>query len=216
MLIGFSFITQPNMYARGILFGKMKYELGDHASVKCPESGLEADIEFKVKGWMGGSYNALGGQIKDTKSGKALFELSGFWNGEMFIKDLAVGAPPMTVSREMTRLTISQTGKKQLLFDATHARETRPKSRPMQEQTDRESQRLWSQVTQAIRAADHRVATDEKSAIEDRQREEAAQRGEGVEWQPKLFRRAKGAAGGGGPGDENGEESLDWVIDARM
>ena len=52
--------------------------------------------------------------------------------------------------------------------------------------------------------------------IEDRQRDEAAQRGEGVEWQPKLFRKAKGAAGNGGPGDVDGEETLDWVINAKM
>lgn len=84
-----SFITQPNMYARGILFGKMRYELGDHASIKCPESGLEADIEFKVKGWMGGTYNAIGGTIKD-RSGKALYELSGLWTEAMYIKNLAV------------------------------------------------------------------------------------------------------------------------------
>ena len=49
------------MYARGILFGKMKYELGDHAVVRCPETGLEVDIEFKVKGWVGGGYNAIAG-----------------------------------------------------------------------------------------------------------------------------------------------------------
>lgn len=67
-----SFITQPNMYARGILFGKMKYELGDHAVVRCPESGLEADIEFKVKGWVGGTYNAISGFIKESKTGKNL------------------------------------------------------------------------------------------------------------------------------------------------
>ena len=79
------------MYARGILFGKMKYELGDHAVVRCPETGLEADIEFKVKGWVGGTYNAIGGYIKDSKSGKNLFELSGLWHDEMFIKDLTTG-----------------------------------------------------------------------------------------------------------------------------
>jgi len=78
------------MYARGILFGKMKYELGDHAYVRCPELGLVADVEFKTKGWMSGTYNAIGGFIKDMKSDKNLFELSGFWNGEMYIKDLAV------------------------------------------------------------------------------------------------------------------------------
>lgn len=175
------------MYARGILFGKMKYELGDHASVKCPESGLEADIEFKVKGWMGGTYNALGGFIKDSKSGKNLFELSGFWHGEMFIKDLS-------------------TGKKELLFDATHARETRPKSRPLSEQSPRESQKLWDSTTRAIKKADQNTATDEKSKIEDMQRQEAAERGEGVDWQPKLFTRAP-------PGDE---EKLDWIINATV
>lgn len=77
------------MYARGILFGKMKYELGDHSYIRCPETGMEADIEFKMKGWMGGTYNAIGGHISD-KNGKHLFELSGLWNEEMWIKDLTV------------------------------------------------------------------------------------------------------------------------------
>lgn len=77
------------MYARGILFGKMKYELGDHSYIRCPETGMEADIEFKTKGWMGGTYNAIGGFISD-KSGKHLYELSGLWNEEMWIKDLTV------------------------------------------------------------------------------------------------------------------------------
>jgi hypothetical protein len=84
------FLTQPNMYARGILFGKMKYELGDHSYVRCPELGLAADIEFKVKGYFGGTYNAIGGNIKNEKTGELLYELSGLWNGEMWIKDLTV------------------------------------------------------------------------------------------------------------------------------
>lgn len=109
-----------------------------------------------------------------------------------------------------------QTGKKEVLFDASHAKETPPKSRPMSEQGDRESQKLWAKVTEAIKKRDQNVATDEKSRIEDMQRAEAAERGEHAEWQPKLFRKAKGAAGGGGPGDEDGEDSLDWVIDAAV
>src|SRR4051812_17783228 len=82
-------LTQPNMYARGILFGKMKYELGDHSFVRCPELGLSADIEFKTKGYFGGTYNAIGGSIKN-KNDNQLFELSGFWNEEMYIKNLVV------------------------------------------------------------------------------------------------------------------------------
>lgn len=78
------------MYARGILFGKMKYELGDHSFVRCPELNLAADIEFKTKGWVGGTYNAIGGTIKNEKTGEILFELSGLWSDEMFIKDVKV------------------------------------------------------------------------------------------------------------------------------
>ena len=78
------------MYARGILFGKMRYELGDHSFVRCPESGLVADLEFKTKGYFSGTYNAIAGFIKDTKTDKNLYELSGLWNEEMYIKDLTV------------------------------------------------------------------------------------------------------------------------------
>ncbi|KAL9081232.1 MAG: hypothetical protein Q9157_000207 [Trypethelium eluteriae] len=189
-----SFITQPNMYARNIIVGKMQYELGDHSFVRCPESGLEADIEFKTKGWIGGNYNVVGGYIKDTKAGKNLYELSGLWSGEMTMKNLS-------------------TGKKEVLFDATHARAAYPQTRPLEEQGERESQRLWAKTTAAIRKTDHRAATDDKSRIEDRQRDEASQREkQGLEWQPQLFRRVQG--GPGGP--EEGEENLDWIINADI
>ena len=88
------------MYARGILFGKMKYELGDHSFVRCPETGLAADIEFKTKGYFGGTYNAIGGIIKNEKTGENLYELSGMWSGDMMIKNILVKSndiPPATL-----------------------------------------------------------------------------------------------------------------------
>ena len=97
------FLTQPNMYARGILFGKMKYELGDHSFVRCPELGLSADIEFKTKGYFGGTYNAIGGMIKNDKTGEVLFELSGMWSGEMWLKDLKVIFTQFLCGRILTR-----------------------------------------------------------------------------------------------------------------
>lgn len=165
----------------------MKYELGDHAVVRCPETGLEADIEFKVKGWVSGAYNAVGGYIKDSKSGKNLYEISGFWNAEMYLKDLS-------------------TGKKQLIFDAAHSRPTAIRTRPLEEQSARESQKLWDSTVRAIKKADQKVATEEKSKIEDEQRREAAERGEGSVWQPKLFKAAP-------PGDE---QNLDWILNAPI
>ncbi|KAF9884310.1 hypothetical protein FE257_001888 [Aspergillus nanangensis] len=187
-------LTQPNMYARGILFGKMKYELGDHSYVRCPENHLVADIDFKTKGYFSGTYNAIGGTIKNEQTGEVYYELSGLWNGEMDIKDV-------------------RTQEKKPLFDATHAKHTAPVSRPMEQQGERESQRLWQSTVKAIIACDHEAATDEKTKIEDRQREEAAKRNEdGIEWHPKLFRHTEG--GPGGP--DEGEEDLDWIINARI
>jgi hypothetical protein len=91
----------------------MKYELGDHAYVKCPETGLVADLEFKTKGYFSGTYNAIGGYIRDS-SGKNLFELSGVWNEEMYIKDLTVryvltGSKDWLTSRRLARRSFYST-----------------------------------------------------------------------------------------------------------
>lgn len=111
------------------------------------------------------------------------------------------------------RANARQTGKKEVLFDATKSKETPPEVRPLDEQGDRESPKLWYNTAQAVRERNHEVATDEKTKIEDRQRDEAARRlAEGVEWRPKLFRAVRA-----GPGEsEEGEAALDWILDAVM
>ena len=66
---------------------------------------------------------------------------------------------------------------------------------------------------QAIKKSDHAAATEEKTFIEDRQRDETAKRAEqGIEWQPRLFRKVHGGPGG----SEEGEEALDWILNANM
>ena len=90
------------MYARGILFGKMKYELGDHSYVRCPENHLSADLEFKTKGYFGGSYNAIGGTIKNEQTGEVLYELGGLWHGEMTIKNMLVSGRLAGSARSLT------------------------------------------------------------------------------------------------------------------
>jgi hypothetical protein len=97
------------MYARGILFGKMKYELGDHSFVRCPELDLIADIEFKVKGWVSGTYNAIGGVIKRESTGEVLYELSGLWSDEMFIKDVQASPTSGIAPNALNLLTITAT-----------------------------------------------------------------------------------------------------------
>ena len=204
------------MYARGILFGKMKYELGDHSVVRCPQHNLVADIEFKTKGYFGGTYNAIGGVIRNDKTDKVLYELSGMWNGEMFIKDVVVSLSAVEqrpIQAQAHPFLSFQTGHRELLFDASQAKHTPPLARSLEEQDDRESQRLWQKVVVALKDRNHDAATDEKGRIEEMQRTEATQRAEsGVEWKPRLFKPVRG--GPGGP--EEGEEALDWILNADM
>jgi hypothetical protein len=59
-------VTMPNMYARGILFGKMVLELGDTCVVKNEKNRLFCDLEFKTKvatmfaRWLSSSNATLG------------------------------------------------------------------------------------------------------------------------------------------------------------
>jgi hypothetical protein len=106
-----------------------------------------------------------------------------------------------------------QTGKKELLFNASNAKHSPPLARPLEEQDERESQKLWHDVTEAVKRRDQNVATDAKAKVEDMQREEAAKRNsEGVEWRPRLFTPIKTGLNGAGPG----EEDLEWIINAKV
>lgn len=162
--------TQPNMYARGILIGTLKFELGDHSFVRCPANDLVADIEFKTKGFISGTYNAIHCEIKQESTGKVLYEITGKWNEVMEIRDM-------------------RTGVKQVFFDTATAKRYPPLVRPIDEQGPLESRRLWKKVTDALGQRNHNVATDEKFKIEEQQRAEARTRQEdGVEFHPKLFK----------------------------
>ncbi|KAH3662577.1 hypothetical protein OGAPHI_005829 [Ogataea philodendri] len=182
-------MTQPNMYARGILFGGLKFELGDHLILQCPHNNLVADIEFKTKGFISGSYNVIEGEIKDSKTGHVLYELSGKWNEEMYIKD-------------------TKTGKKSLFFDCEHSTPLKPKVRDISEQGTYESRRLWNKVTTALARRDHTTATDEKFKIEEEQRTQQRKREEeGVDFYPKLFRQMTVSETA-----QHGNEHLEFII----
>ncbi|GAA5885622.1 hypothetical protein JCM16303_001487 [Sporobolomyces ruberrimus] len=161
-------ITMPNMYARGILFGKMVLELGDSSIVRNNQTGMSCDVEFKTKGFFSGSYNSIAGKIKSPKG--EVGDISGHWS------DL------MEIHRKSTR-------GKETLFDAHNASLTEKSVTPEAQQQPNESRRLWSRVTQAIKQNDIDAATDAKTAIEDAQRESARLREEkGEKFVPKFFK----------------------------
>ncbi|KAF8624819.1 hypothetical protein AX15_005706 [Amanita polypyramis BW_CC] len=145
-------ITMPNMYARGILFGRMVLELGDNCVAKNERNGLYCDTEFKTKGFFSGTYNAIAGHIR--KNTTEIGELSGKWSGVM-------------------ELRMAKSGRKRILFDvAKDGQNVAPKTvPPIEEQEPNESQRLWAALTEAILQKDMENATTAKTAVEDAQRE---------------------------------------------
>jgi len=145
-------ITMPNMYARGILFGKMVLELGDICTAKNEKTSLSCDLEFKTKGFFSGVYNALAGRVRRNNSDVG--EISGRWD-------------------QVVEFKSAKTGNKRVLFDvAKDGQNVAPKFVPEEdEQEPNESRRLWSKLTYAIDLKDMEAATEAKSAVEDAQRE---------------------------------------------
>jgi len=63
--------------------------------------------------------------------------------------------------------------------------------RPLEEQEPLESRRVWGKVIEAIHAKDFGRATKEKQIVEQRQRDEAAERKKkGEEYVPRFFDKA--------------------------
>lgn len=73
-------LSNPSIFARGILFGTMFLELGDSVRIECAKTGYHADIDFLVKGYFTGTYNAIEGKVVDSRTGTVLYNLSGKWS----------------------------------------------------------------------------------------------------------------------------------------
>ncbi|KAF8807178.1 Oxysterol-binding protein [Phlegmacium glaucopus] len=167
-------ITMPNMYARGILFGKMVLELGDTCIAKNEKNGLYCDLEFKTKGFFSGIYNALAGRVR--RNSTDIGEVSGRWSHVMDFKS-------------------TKTGQKRVLFDAVKdGQNVSPKWVPPEyEQEENESRRLWQDVTIAIQMKDMEQATAAKSSVEDAQREQRRKMEEsGRKHEPRFFELQNG------------------------
>ncbi|KAF8338148.1 Oxysterol-binding protein [Cantharellus anzutake] len=162
-------ISMPNMYARGILFGKMVLELGDTSVARCKNTGLSCEINFKTKGMFSGTYNAVSGKVKKD-DGFEVGEVSGTWSQSMQFK--------------------SARGNTRTLFDVVAEGKDLPRMiiSSEEEQEPNESQRQWSKLTKAIGEKNMDAATGAKVSVEDAQRELARRREEKNEkFVPRFF-----------------------------
>ncbi|XP_053506134.1 oxysterol-binding protein-related protein 8 isoform X4 [Ictalurus furcatus] len=165
-------MNMPYAHCKGILYGTMTLELAGQVTIMCEKTGYSAQLEFKLKPFLGSSdsVNQISGKIKLGK--EVLATLEGHWDSEIFINDKKSGVcetfwnptPELRQSR-LTRCTVAQ-----------------------EEQGDFESERLWQHVTRAILNKDQTEATNEKFVLEEAQRKCARERKlKNEQWKPVLF-----------------------------
>uniref|UniRef100_A0A8C6V0W7 Oxysterol-binding protein n=1 Tax=Neogobius melanostomus TaxID=47308 RepID=A0A8C6V0W7_9GOBI len=165
-------MNMPYAHCKGILYGTMTLELGGQITITCEKTGYSAQLEFKLRPFLGSSdcVNQILGKIKLGK--EVLATLEGHWDSEIFINDKKTGTmetffnpTPDLRQNRLTRCTV-----------------------PPEEQGEYESERLWQHVTRAINNKDQTEATNEKFFLEEAQRKSARERKAKCEdWIPALF-----------------------------
>lgn len=165
-------LSIPYAHCKGILMGTLSMEYGGKVSIECENTGYRAEIEFKLKPFLGGSEytNLVNGRLKLGK--ETLAVINGHWDGELRIKD-------------------SRNGEETVLFCPTQDVRSKRLKRfavQIQSQATNESERLWQHVSAAIYRDDQMAATEEKTALEETQRALAKERkATCADWTPVHF-----------------------------
>ncbi|KAJ8795617.1 hypothetical protein J1605_002379 [Eschrichtius robustus] len=165
-------LTMPYAHCKGILYGTMTMELGGRVTIECEKNNFQAELEFKLKPFFGGStsLNQVSGKI--TSGEEVLARLTGHWDREVFIKEEGRGGAELFWNPS----------------EEIRGRRLKRHTVPLEEQTELESERLWQHVTRAISEGDQHKATQEKFALEEAQRQRARERQQNlVPWSPQLF-----------------------------
>ncbi|CAF3708692.1 unnamed protein product [Adineta steineri] len=165
-------ITMPYANCKGILIGRLTMELGGKVTIVCEKTRYSADIEFKLKPFIGGQEltNLIEGKIRLEKD--VIYTFSGHWDDEIILTDKTTNAK--SIFWKVTQSVMNSRLKRFVV--------------PIEQQQDNESEKLWQRVTSAIKQNDQILATTEKTIIENEQRKQTNERKvTGNEWHPKLF-----------------------------
>ncbi|EGC29466.1 hypothetical protein DICPUDRAFT_84515 [Dictyostelium purpureum] len=161
-------ITFPTACARGIIFGTLLTEIVGPATIVCKKTNLTSEMEFKAKSMFRGEYNVVSGKIK--LNNETTHNFTGKWDKKI----------------EITQA--KKKGSSEILWDCSAVKKNKTIIRPINQQEEFESQKLWQKVTQAILNKNQKDATVEKNKLEDDQRKRVKERKDTV-WEPRLFKK---------------------------
>jgi len=161
--------TFPSGFARSILTVPW-VELGGKVTIQCPTTNYSANVDFKCKQFFSSDVNKITAEVISPVTKKPVVKVEGEWNGRMMAK--------------------WATGKNEVFIDVNRLPIHPKEVKSVAEQDRFESRRLWKDVTYNLKTNDIHAATAAKGRLEQRQRDEAAQRkAAGVEWETKLFKQ---------------------------
>jgi hypothetical protein len=162
-------IPLPDVKIKGILSGTLYPELSGKYHI-VSSSGFVAEIDFSGKGFLSGKKNSVDAILyREENKNSPLFTVSGQWNDQIMIQEGDGGAEIETIDVRSLVLT-------PMLVDS------------LEEQDDWESRKAWAGVITALNRGDMQKTVDEKSKVEQAQRElRTLEESKGVKWEPLFF-----------------------------
>ncbi|KAG9449251.1 hypothetical protein H6P81_009216 [Aristolochia fimbriata] len=141
--------------------------------IRCRDSGLEADLCYDGKGFLGfgGNHRSVRGKIFDSSSSKTIYEINGFWDSTVTLKN-------------------AQSGETTTLYNAKDIirKLNTPSLRDPKGLEPTESAVLWREVGQRILKREWEKAREAKRSVEEKQRQaERERKARGESWVPKYF-----------------------------
>lgn len=172
-------IPLPNCSAHGFLSGKLYPELNGVYSI-VSSSGFVSDITFHGAGLLGrGHVNHFRATMyrRDDPEKKALYVVSGIWSDKFRVYKGDSDEVIEEWDQEQTKNATVESC-----------------CEPMEEQDSWESRKIWHHVSTALKKADFGTAVDEKSKVEQAQRQmRVNEKKEGTVWEPLLFSPLQGS-----------------------
>ncbi|KAJ9107145.1 hypothetical protein QFC19_002805 [Naganishia cerealis] len=154
-------ITLPKLQIQGLVWGSPYIELTDSTAI-VSDTGFVANIDYKGKGWVSGKAHSYKATL--SHNGKSIRSYEGTWTA------------------------IGKVAKSDEVFTDATVPKTEVSVKPIEEQKDWESRKLWRATAQGIRSGDYDAASRDKSRIENEQRQRRKDEASaGQPWQLKLF-----------------------------
>ncbi|KAJ2004897.1 Oxysterol-binding protein 4 [Coemansia thaxteri] len=170
-------LSLPDLNICSILSGKPFLEMSSTTFIRSSK-GYTAEFHWFTKPWLYGEYHKFDGKIfrdaaakfvLDSSSQEQLFTFKGKWVADSLVTDLA-------------------TGEEKVLFDVQAQPAADIIIKPIAEQSELESRRVWQKVSEALGSGNYDVASREKTAIEEQQRAiRKARADSGEKWRPSMF-----------------------------